>query len=194
MRTICLIASGVIFAVIVAFHRSLEADAVLHVLVLLPALAIFGGLLAIGLGLQCVVVEQRTANAISLVAVFTILFWMLPRSIDHSLVDPWMMAAKYVSIPLLVGAPFAFAWRSSHPFLRGFLKANALSMLGVLAYLYTHAPIRICNSYLVVDQQRLGYGFLFVAVGLAVAWSVPLFLSPTKPPQSKYSTLWKAMK
>ncbi len=87
-----------------------------------------------------------------------------------------MELAKFFSIPLLIGIPLAVFWEHAHPIVRGFLKANALSMLGVLAFLYIHAPIRICNNYLVSDQERLGWGFLFMAFALALIWVVPLFV------------------
>jgi hypothetical protein len=53
-------------------------------------------------------------------------------------------------------------------------------MLGVLAFLYIHAPVRICNSYLVADQERLGFAFLMTAIGLAIAWAIPLFTPPPR--------------
>ena len=164
----------------VLFHEMLEADPVTHVLVQLPLLAISGWLFVSGVGANDLRITEPSANAISLVAVFSILFWMLPRYIDAALADPVVEFAKFVSIPVFVGGSLAVSWIKSHPFLRGFLKANAISMLGVLAFLYIHAPVRICNSYLVVDQERLGFGFLVAAIGLGVAWAIPLFLLPPK--------------
>ena len=164
----------------VLFRQTLEADPASHVLVQLPLLAISGGLFVAGLGAGDLRRAEPLANALSLVAVVAILFWMLPRYIDAALVDPAVEAAKFISIPLLAGGSFAFGWAKSHPFLRGFLKANAISMLGVLAFLYIHAPVRICNSYLVADQERLGFAFLMTAIGLAIAWAIPLFAPPPK--------------
>lgn len=159
----------------IVFRPFLEHDPVTHVLVLLPALAAAGWMMAAGFESRSWQLDESSANALTLLSVFAILFWMLPRYIDASLTNPLVEVAKFVSIPLCVGAVLALAWRSAHPFLRGFLKANALSMLGVLAFLYTHAPVRICNSYLVSDQERLGFGFLIVALFLTVAWGIPLF-------------------
>ena len=164
----------------VLFRHSLEADPVTHVLVQLPVLAISGYLFVAGPGGQYPRITEPLANAISLVAVFAILFWMLPRYIDAALVNPVAELAKFVSIPVFIGGSLGVSWAKSNPFLRGFLKANALSMLGVLAFLYIHAPVRICNSYLVADQERLGFTFLISAFGLAVAWSIPLFVPPPK--------------
>jgi hypothetical protein len=164
----------------VFFNQALEADPISHVLVQLPLLAISGSLFVTGMGAGDLHLAEPLANALSLLAVAAMLFWMLPRYIDAALVDPVVATAKFVSIPLLVGGSFAWGWAKSHPFLRGFLKANAISMLGVLAFLYIHAPVRICNSYLVADQEQLGFAFFMTAIGLAVAWSIPLFVPPRK--------------
>ena len=162
------------------FRQPLEADPVMHVLVQLPLLAISGGLFFTALGGRNLRIIEPWANALSLVAVFAILLWMLPRFIDAALINPVVEFAKFVSIPVFVGGSLAVGWAKSNPFLRGFLKANAISMLGVLAFLYIHAPVRICNSYLVADQERLGFAFLISAVGLGFSWAIPLFVLPPK--------------
>ena len=162
----------------ILFRQPLEADPVKHVLIQLPFLAISGYLFVIGLGELNLRITESIANALLLVAVFAILFWMLPRSIDATLVNPVVEIAKFFSISVFVGGSLAIGRANSNPFLRGFLKANAISMLGVLSFLYIHAPLRICNSYLVSDQERLGLAFLITAIGLAIAWSIPLFAPP----------------
>lgn len=179
-------AASLLFLVCVALRKPLEVDPVTHVLVLLPALASAGGLMLSGLARMVggrgagpsIPVSETAANSLVLVAVFVIFYWMLPRAIDGSLTDTGMELAKFISIPLFVGGILALAWRAAHSFLRGFLKANAISMCAVMGFLYTHAPVRICNSYLVSDQERLGIGFLFVAMGLGIVWAIPLFLPP----------------
>lgn len=178
--------ASMLFLICVGLRKPLEADPVTHVLVLLPALAAAGGLMLAGLVKMAdqrrdgssKPVSETTANSLVLVAVFVILYWMLPRAIDGSLTDARMELAKFISIPLFVGGILALAWRAAHSFLRGFLKANAISMCAVMGFLYTHAPVRICNSYLVSDQERLGVGFLFAAAGLSIVWAVPLFWPP----------------
>lgn len=181
MRMLQALAAITIFAVCLIFRHWMEAHPATHALVLLPLLAISGWLAVMALGLDLDRIKRSVATAISLFVVFTILFWMLPRWIDASLVDPWTELAKFVSAPLLIGGGIALGWRRTHPLFRGFLKANAISMLGVMSFLYTHAPVRICNSYLVSEQEQLGFGFLFAAFGLSVLWSVPLFVAPAIP-------------
>lgn len=187
MKALPVISSLMVFGFCALFRHGLEADPVLHVLVQLPLLALSGALMVRGLGADRFRPPPPVSNALILVAVFAILFWMVPRYIDEALVDPLVAIAKFISLPLLVGVPLAIAWSRGHPFVRGFLKANALSMLGILAFLYTHAPVRICNSYLIADQERLGVSFLIAAIVLAVVWTVPLFL-PQPPHSGLYET------
>ena len=179
MSTARFILSLGLLAICVLFRQTLEADPVKHVLIQLPFLAVSGWLFMTGVeGWRKFRIAESAANAFLLVGVFAILFWMLPRFIDATLVNPVAEFAKFISIPVFVGGSLAIGWANSNPFLRGFLKVNAISMLGVLAFLYTHAPVRICNSYLVSDQQRLGFAFLITAIGLGIAWSIPLFAPP----------------
>ncbi len=147
-------------------------------LVQLPILAAGGAALAPALPLGRGE-WNRGGWACLILALFGGVFWMLPRSIDAALSDPAWEAGKMLSLPLLVGVPLELCWARAHPLLRGVLKAEALSMLGVLSFLYTHAPMRICNAYLVEDQHRLGFGFLTLALALTVLWVAPLLFAQT---------------
>lgn len=177
-RTLPASAALAIIATCWIFRDLLEQDPVTHVLIQLPLLALAGAMLA-----RTVVSQYRRPTSswnaggvpMLLLAIVTIAFWMLPRSIDAALVDDWVEFGKFITVPGLIGMPLLLGWRRAHPLLRGFLKAQALSMLGVMAFLYTHAPIRICNAYLVGDQERLGLGFLVAAIALAIIWTVPIF-------------------
>lgn len=155
-------------------RSALEADPVSHVLVQLPVLA-WAGYILVPEGLFRGAPSNRGGWPALLIALFTAAFWMLPRSIDAALASPTVEVAKFVTVPLGIGSALAIGWPNTHPLFRGFLKAQSISMLLVLAFLYTHAPVRICNAYLVNDQERLGLGFLFAAIALALLWIIPLF-------------------
>ncbi|MCG8490526.1 MAG: hypothetical protein MI743_02830 [Sneathiellales bacterium] len=146
-------------------------DPVIHVLVQFPLLVFVGYCLASGMRIQ-----QIFMGPLLVLAVAAILFWMLPRTLDAILTEWGMFIAKFVLLPLTVGVPLALCWRHLNPVVRGFVKAQAISMLGILGFLYTHAPVRICNSYLLDDQVRLGYGFFLVVVGLSIVWTIPVFI------------------
>ena len=167
-----------------ALRDAAIADPVAHVLVQLPLLAASGWFAARALRLE----THATVTAL-IVALAATACWMLPRSIDAALADPLVEAVKFASVPALIGAPLALAWHRLHPILRGFVKAQTLSMLGVLGFLYTHAPVRVCNAYLVNDQERLGMGFLYLAGALVIFWSVPVLIG--RPSQTRTPTAFE---
>lgn len=165
----------------VALRGQTIASPVMHMLVQIPMLALAGWWAAKSYGLASPAPVTSLIVAISATA-----FWMLPRSIDAALENAWIDLAKFISIPALIGAQLGSAWDHLHPVLRGFVKAQSLSMLGVLGFLYTHAPVRICNAYLVNDQERLGFGLLYICAALVVLWTLPVLtgrpLSLSLPP------------
>lgn len=169
--------SVVAMCVAVALQPQVAADPVVHVLLQMPALAVSGAFLPLA-GRSA---PREWVGPLFILALTTAAFWMLPRSVDAALGDWASLALKYVSLPLGVGLPLALTWRRLGPVARGFIKAQTLSMLLFLAFLYTHAPVRICNLYLVDDQQRLGVGFAVAAIGLTFIWLTPIFFgSPSQ--------------
>ncbi len=146
------------------------ADPVIHVLVQFPLLGLCGYLL----GRDRFIPGHWAGSALAL-AIFFFLFWMLPRSIDDALAHWQIHVMKFITLPLGTGLPLALSWKYLPPVLKGFLKAQCITMFGILGFLYTHAPVRICNSYLLDDQIRLGYGFFYLACGLSVFWTIPVF-------------------
>ncbi|MDN5929417.1 MAG: hypothetical protein L0I29_20385 [Hyphomicrobiales bacterium] len=158
------------------FRGPLEASPLTHVLVQLPILALAGALIApllrFGRGDW-----NRGGWACLLAAGFGIAFWMLPRSIDAVLADMRWEVAKFLALPFLVGLPLAAGYARAHPLTRAVIKAQTVSMLAVMAFLYTHAPMRLCNAYLAEDQYRLGIGFLALAFATAAAWIAPLLFA-----------------
>lgn len=165
-------------AIACAVQPFVTGDPVLHVLVQMPACALVGALLPIRRAAIPLRWPLHWAGPLLVLALTTLLIWMLPRSVDAALLSWSGHFAKFISLPLLLGLPLRLVWPVLGPVLRGFLKAQALSMLLLLGFVYTHAPLRLCNSYLVDDQQRLGLGFALAAAGLAVIWITQAFARP----------------
>ncbi len=162
-----------IMAICVIGNSWLTTDPVLHVLLQLPLLGIAGWLATP----RTMGLTWRWTNggfAPLLLALFATAYWMLPRSIDGAVDDASMAIAKFITLPL-VGVAVAAGWHRATPLLRGFVKSQTISMLGFMAFLFTHAPQRLCNNYLFDAQTRLGYAFLWLALGLTVIWVTPLF-------------------
>ncbi len=166
--------SAIAMCIAIALQVAVASDPVIHVALQMPILALSGALVPwTGRDLP-----RNWLGPVFILALTTAIFWMLPRSVDAALADWSSHILKLASLPLCVGLPLALTWRRLGPLLRGFIKAQAISMLLFLAFLYTHAPVRICNSYLVDDQFRLGLAFAWAAVGLTVIWLAPVFAGP----------------
>jgi hypothetical protein len=161
----------------------LEASLVGHVLVQMPLLALSGWLFGAAFATRLDKVmgrwNQYGVAGLTLV-IFTTLFWMLPRSIDSAIQYTGYEVLKFVSLPC-AGAALVLSFQRTNALLRGALEANLISMLGVLAWLYTAAPVRLCNSYLGSDQEMLGAGMALLAGALAITWGFGLLFGPFRP-------------
>lgn len=157
----------------------LEATMTGHMLVQIPLLAAIGFAACRLLGAH----HQERLLAIAggpiplvVVALFASSWWMLPRALDDALAHPLAEVAKFVSLPTLVGVPLALAWRRLGIIGRGFVWTNFISMLAVLGWLYLAAPQRLCNSYLVDQQESAGWLMVKLALLLFAAWLGHLFV------------------
>jgi hypothetical protein len=150
------------------------------------------------------------ATPFVLIAFFASSYWMLPRALDGALASPLHEAAKFVSLPLLVGLPIGLAWMRLGLIARGFVWTNMFSMLLVLGWLYINAPVRVCNNYLVDQQEDAGWAMVKLAGLLFAGWLASLFVGgvpvpgesgaagpgrippPSNPPETK-SHPWTAL-
>jgi hypothetical protein len=170
-----------------AARRALEASMTAHMLVQIPLLVLAGALLA-----HCMPASLRRAYealdahglAGMLAAAFASSYWMLPRALDAALSGPLAELAKFCSLPLLVGVPLALSWPRMGPIGRGFVLANAISMIAVAGWLYRESPVRLCSYYLVEQQVLLGNALLALALLAGVGWALRAFAGPLarRPP------------
>ena len=168
-------------------RRALEASMTAHMLLQIPLLVLAGALLA-----PCIPATLRRgfegldAHGVSgmLTAAFASSYWMLPRALDAALSNPLAELAKFGSLPLLVGVPLALSWPRMGPIGRGFVLANAISMIAVVGWLYRESPVRLCSWYLVDQQVLLGNALLALALLAGVGWMWRAFVGPlaSKPP------------
>ena len=54
--------------------------------------------------------------------------------------------------------------------LQGFFLGMLLPMMAVVGQLYIDSPLRLCNAYLLDDQERLGRWLIGLAAVFALAW------------------------
>lgn len=170
-------AGGLLWLVLAAppLQRMLEASMTAQMLVQIPLLAVAGMLLGKSLPESVVsrIQPWNRGGATGLIVVtFASACWMLPLSLDAAVVSPAADLAKLVTVPLLIGLPLAASWPRMSFVLRGVLLFEALATLFRMGWLYLISPARLCNSYGLSDQRRLGECLLMAgtALLLGVAW------------------------
>ncbi|MGH8505796.1 MAG: hypothetical protein ACRETM_07515 [Stenotrophobium sp.] len=162
-----------IFFVLLAFKYVLEVSMTTQMLVQIPSLVV------VGLLLSRAVPERVNATLAScdyhgitglVLATLVAALWMLPRLLDASITEPSIAVAKYLSIPLLIGLPFALSWPRMSFIVRGVFLLELIATFFRMGWLYSIWPDRLCNNYLLGDQQRLGKYMVLIGV-LLLLWT-----------------------
>ena len=155
-------------------RRGLEATMTTQMLVQIPLLVAAGWLLFRAFPARVLArVERWNHRGISglVLATAAAAFWMLPRSLDAATSHAPVAVAKYLSVPLLIGLPFAVSWPRMGFVVRGLFLVEFVATFFRLGWVYLISPIRLCNNYALNDQQRLGGYMLAIGGGLLV-WLV----------------------
>ena len=170
-------ALGLLMVVLLALpaaRAALEASMWRHMVLQAPLWMLAGALLAGGLGLRARArVARWNAHGISglLYAALVLALLMVPRVLDLALVSPAVEAAKCAAL-VLAGAALRLSWRPAGLVVQGFFLGNVLPMAVVVGQLYIDSPTRVCNAYLLGDQDRLGQWLVTIAAVLAMVWLV----------------------
>lgn len=110
------------------------------------------------------------------IASFTMLLWMLPRSVDAARLDLGWDALKFATLALGLGAAAAISWPRCPPIARAVIHVEVIATFVRFGWGYAASDERLCAAYLQGDQRHAGT--LLVVAGLvwaiAVAWR-PLF-------------------
>ena len=160
-------------------RAALESSMATHMLLQIPLLALAGWMLAGWLRADLDAHLNRVDQsgiALALVALFASSYWMLPRALDAALNDPWVELSKFVTLPLLAGAPARLCARRLSPLAAGFIVANLLSMWAAAGWMYREFPARLCNYYLIDDQVLAGTMLVWLSVALAALWLASFFV------------------
>jgi len=153
-------------------RRGLEATMTAQMLLQIPLLVAAGWLFSRAVPARVLAgVERWNHLGITGLVLATIVstFWMLPRSLDAATSDPLVAGAKYLSVPLLIGLPFALSWPRMGFVVRGVFLVEFVATFFRLGWLYLISPIRLCNNYALNDQQRLG-GCMLAIGGTLLVW------------------------
>lgn len=156
----------------------LEASMTWHMLVQFPLLALAGFGLAASLP-QRWVARMNGWNGHGITGLFAaallLALLMIPRLLDLALVDGRIELAKFLAL-LVCGAAVQLSWQPAGLLVQGFFLGNVLPMTVVVGYLFESSPVRLCNAYLLGDQERLGQGLVWIAAAVALAWFARLVL------------------
>lgn len=190
--------AALLFLVLLAppVRHALERSMTTQMLIQIPLLVIVGLLLSRALPprASAVVADWNYRGISGLVLVtLTSAFWMLPSALDAAVDAPLVAIAKYLSVPLLIGLPLALSWSRMTFIVKGVLLLESIATLFRLGWLYLIWPERLCNLYLLNDQQRLGQFLLLIGamLFLGLAWKLvwgrfdPLVDADVTPPRTQ---------
>lgn len=163
-----------VILILTPFRSALESAMSTHMLIQFPALMLGGALLsaAVPAALRHRLAPWNGLGISGLVAVaLSLAVLMIPRVLDLALISPVIEAAKIATL-VLSGAVLRHSWRMGGLLIQAFFLGNALPMMGVVGWLYSNASQRLCNAYLLDDQQNLGHGLVWLSVVIALVWLV----------------------
>ncbi|MCC6640221.1 MAG: hypothetical protein IT386_03540 [Deltaproteobacteria bacterium] len=155
----------------------LDATMTLQMLVQIPLLTTLGWRLAGAVPRGAGDAMGRwNADGISglVLASMAALPWMLPRALDAAVDDSWVAAAKFVSVPLLIGLPLGISWPRMGFVVRGVFFMEFVATCFRLGWIYLASPGRLCSNYLLGDQQQLGRLLLLIGASVTLLLSARL--------------------
>jgi len=114
--------------------------------------------------------EKWNANGIPGILLFLIVlaYWMLPRTMDEALNLTTIELFKFISLPFLAGVPLRDSWKKLKTVWKNAIIITFTVTFVAMGLLYIISPVQLCNNYLIIEQITLGWGFLTMALGLAV--------------------------
>lgn len=150
----------------------LEASMWRHMLLQFPLWMLAGALLGSALPARArgAIAGWNAHGMAGLVCVGVVLsVLMVPRVLDLALRDMGVEAAKCAAL-LMAGALLLLSWRPAGWVVQCFFLGMLLPMMVVVGQLYIDSPLRLCNAYLLDDQERLGHWLIGLSAVLAIAW------------------------
>lgn len=96
-------------------------------------------------------------------------YWMIPKSLDDVFLLQTAAVGKYVGL-FIAGMMLFDALRRANSVIKLFFLGNFSWMMAIAGLLYQEETSRLCNAYLLGDQEMAGQGLVILAVAVPVAW------------------------
>ncbi|NYT35735.1 hypothetical protein ERD78_02535 [Allopusillimonas soli] len=96
-------------------------------------------------------------------------YWMIPKALDEVLLFHAADLSKFASV-FIAGLVLYFSLRRANIVVQLFFLGNMCWMMAIVGLLYRENPTRLCNFYLMNDQEIAGTGLVAVAIALPVIW------------------------
>ncbi len=153
-------------------RAGLEAGMRTHMLVQFPLVLAAGALMAPAMPASAARALAK-CNALGLsgltLLACVLAMAMIPRLLDLALVDGRIEALKFAALAA-AGAAARASWRAAGPVVQAFFVGSVLPMTVAAGSLFIEAPVRLCNAYLLGEQQRLGAEVVALATACGVVW------------------------
>ncbi|MYM22629.1 hypothetical protein GTP46_08220 [Duganella sp. FT135W] len=152
--------------------RWLESSMLRHMLVQLPLLIIGGwtaGAAQPGHRLLVKADQYGVAGLTGLL--FISAYWMIPRALELSLNSIWSEAGKFASL-FLLGMVLPGSLGRCPWVVQLFFLGNFGAMMAIAGIQYQNMLQRLCNAYLLDDQNLTGMALTTAAILLSIAWCI----------------------
>ena len=114
-----------------------------------------------------------------LIVTFSTAFWMMPVMMDMVVEATTLKWIRNFSL-LLAGYMLRISVLRAHPFISLFFAWNILTMTLIQGILYLNLPLRVCNAYLLSDQEDTGKMLVMVSVILGLALTTKQYQTSKK--------------
>ena len=171
-----------IFLIVPPVAHLMESVMIIHMHMQMPMLIIAGFLMARFFQMRYPnLFNKWNNNGVPGILLFTIVFlyWMLPRAMDDALTNEAVEIFKFISLPFLAGFSLRDSWKKLGTIGKNVIFISfAVIFLG-MGWLYIQAPSQLCNNYLLIDQITLGWGYLTMAICIAIYLAYNFFVDPS---------------
>lgn len=159
----------------------LESIMIIHMHMQMPLLVISGYLMARFFQLQFpAFFDKWNSDGLPGITLFVIIsiYWMIPRTMDDAINIQSVELFKFVSLPFLAGVPLRDSWVKLKPTGKTIIFISFIIMFIGMGLLYIFSPVQLCNSYVLIEQITLGWGFVTMAICMIIYMLYTYFVNP----------------